>query len=439
MSVDYTKVFTVIGKHGDKINDYYSYIATYTSDQAAIETILSAQSLVRLEEDLVDEYQSFKNDITSQIDVLIERVSTVLTDEQLIGANFSFGQSPTLQLVFPALIHDMTENDKNVAANAATVGSITYDTENADIGVLIAGTKLDGVTPPTQGALAILDYAGLTSQLTPTSETLTFTCISDSEHGTPEGSELFEITGVGPAGEGYDVSGESSGRVGTIAVVDGQAGIFVTNSSFDTWTSGEPDGWTVTDGDTGVDFEEGGNYIGTTGASLKFLIGGGRTQLTQILSSTTLERNKAYFINFWMAKDDDTGGDEDIQVVVRDSNGDYVNITATVTGTAWTNYSGQFVVPSQVTGDIELLIDSEDFTGLGDAVFLDKLVISPCEYFEGVAFAITTGLDKFLIGDTISIPLSNNDAGKFQTLFRKAFKIQLPVDGTPSISDSLYA
>src|SRR5688572_20515207 len=104
MAVDYTKVFTVIGKYVDKVNDYYAYISTFTTDKAAIDTTLSAQSVVYLEDGLTDLYDGLKSDVSSWTDLLIDRVSDVLTDDALIGLQFSFGATPTLQTVFPELI-----------------------------------------------------------------------------------------------------------------------------------------------------------------------------------------------------------------------------------------------------------------------------------------------------------------------------------------------
>lgn len=439
MAVDYTKVFTVIGKYGDKINDYRAYIATYTSDQSAIETVLAAQSLVRLEDGLTDLFNDFKQDISDGSFDLLDRITTVLTDEQLIGANFSFGQAPTLDIVFPALIHDMAGNDKNVAANTATIGIATYDTDNDEPGVLISGATLDGVTPPMQGAQAIKDYAGLSTQLTPTSETLTFTCTNDSEHGAQIGSETFTITGVGADSDGFDVTGENAGQLGSIIVADSQASLWMSNPSFDIWTAGEPDGWTVEDGASGSDYDEGVVTVNSD-ASLWLLADGATVTMKQILTNDVFERNKAYFLSLWISKDADAATDPVVSLQVLDgAESPFLSLNLEPTTTSWVNVSGQFVVPPEIEGNLRITLD----TGAGlsgcDGMYIDNLVIIPCEYFEGVAFAIVAGPDKFIQGDTATIALSNNDAGKFQTLFRKGYKIQLPTDATPTISDSLYA
>ena len=92
-------------------------------------------------------------------------------------------------------------------------------------------------------------------------------------------------------------------------------------------------------------------------------------------------------------------------------------------------------MPWEVEGDLELHVTFNS-AGAGDCVF-DQLVITPCEYLAGVSIAVFGGPEKWLVGVTITIPLSNNNAGLFQNFFRRAFRIQLPTDATPTISDGL--
>ena len=437
MAVDYTKVFTVIGKYVDKVIDYYGQIATYTSDKSAIESMLATESLVRLGDGLTDMYDGFKQETSSNIEELISRISDVLTDETLIGANFSFGQAPSLEAAFEALLHDMSLNDKNVTANVATVGSVTYVTTNSLVGKLISGTTLDGVTPPLAGAQPILDYYTKTSQLTPTSETLTFRCIADSESGNvAQGSEVFEITGTGGASSGYSPEGENSGNLGTTTVID-NSNTILSNGSFDSWTAGEPDSWTNT-GDAGTYVEGTVNIYGDF-SSLKTVQADGELFLAQTMSANLFERRRAYFLSLWAAKDTDVGTDETITVLLADGAGTFNSMTVNPSTTAWTNYKLQFVPPIEITGDVTISIATGVLDVANDPVLIDNVVIAPCEYFEGAAFAITAGPEKFLLNDQLIVGVSNTDAGKFQTYFRKAHKIQLSTDATPTISDSLVA
>lgn len=437
MAVDYTKVFTVIGSYVARANEYLVDLGAYTTGKTAIESVLATQGLVRLDDDLSDEIRDSQDDITAHINGMIERASEVLIDDTLIGANFSFGQSPNLDIVFPALIRDMNNNDKNVTANVSTVGAVTYTTENATVGKLISGTKLDGVTAPGDRYPAQLEYNGLTTQLTPTSETLTFTCTADSEGSATRGSETFEITGTGPSSDPYSVDGENVGNLGTITVIDNRGGEFLSNPSFDDWTAGVPDGWTD-EGGAGT-FVEGTSPVYGTSSCLKTVQNNLALRVVQTIPNELFERRKSYFFSVWAAKDTDVASDQTIAVLLEDDAGPFGSVNITPTSTAWTNYTIQFSPPIEITGDITLSLAALTLANTNDAVLIDNLVIVPCEYFSGVAFAITSGPDKFLLGDEIIVTISNNNAGVFQTFFRKAFGIQLPTDATPTISDALVA
>lgn len=438
MAVDYTKVFTVIGCYVDKINDYYSYIATYTSDQTAIETILSAQSLVRLEEDLVDVYADYKSGITDDIQSLISRVTTVLTDDTLIGQNFSFGQSPSLAVVWPALIKEMKNTDKNVKANTATVGSATYTTTNASAGKIATGTKLDAVTAPVAGGPAIPAYWDVTTQLTPTSETLTLTCISDSLPNGTVGAETFQITGTGAGSGGYDPSGENAGILGTITVLDSQAGSYLSNAGFDSWTGDVPDGWSVEDGAGGTDFESTAASMQGTGYAFKTIQSDNTFAIAQTIDSSTFQLGKSYFFGIWAAKSTDAGGDQTCIITLTTSSGP-TSISLAPTSTQWGFYYTQINIPmNEISENVEVRIESDGILDSGfDPVIFDNIILAPCEYFEGIALGVANGPDRFVVGDTISFTISNSDAGKFQTAFRKMYGVQLPTDATPTISDAL--
>lgn len=437
MAIDYTKLFTLIGKHVDKINDYYAYIATYTSDETAIESTFSSQSTVWLADGLKEMYDGFKSSISSDVSQLIDRISTILTDETLVGANFVFGQGTSLDLVLPALIEDMVANAQTVKNNAQTVGAPTYDVVHTNAFYVYRGSLLDGVTAPTANGVISPQYSGLTSQLAPTSETFKFTCTSDSEaDGLAQGSEVFTITGTGAVSEGYDVTGENIGIIGTIVPVDNDNTGFLLNNSFDNWTAGEPDDWTT--GAAG-NYEETGAMYGT-GSALRTIQDDTPFSITQTMSKDLFKRNKTYLLTAWVGKDTDVAGDEQIDFGIT-INGVQSTVSITPTSTTFEAVSLAFLIPAELTDDVEIeiatLADILDSTN--DAVIIDNVCISEMKYYNGVAFAITCGSGKVLKGDSATIAVSNNDAGKFQTFFRKAYKAQLPSSGTPSISDSLVA
>lgn len=438
MAVDYTKVFTVIGSYIDKINDYYSYIAIFDSDKDDIDTILADQSLVRLESDLPDIYNSFKSDVSSWTSNLISKITTVLTDNTLIGANFAFGTDPSLDIVWPALIHDMNENSESVDSSVSTIGAITYDGTNASIGTLVVGTLLDGVTPPIDGAPAIKNYSGLATQLTPDSETLVFTCTSDSENGATRGSETFEITGTLAGSDPFSPGGQNIGNLGSIQVADNNGSQYLSNGSFDSWTS-DPDSWNIANGTLDTEFLKSSENLQGSGNGFSFqtLQSDTALEISQELSNNSFIRSRGYFLSIWAQKDQDLGGDQslDLTLVATDV-ADLVTLTIQPTTTAWQQFSAQFIAPVTID-ELILTISTNLLDSANDAIRIDQLVITPCEYHSGVAVAIFGGPDKFLIGDTISLPLSNDSDGAFQAFFRKAFSIQLPTSNSPTIIENL--
>lgn len=440
MAVDYTKVFTVIGSIVDKVNDYFTYIDVFTNDQADLEDVLSNQVLVRLEGTLPEDYQDFKDNVSDWIGVLIDRSTTVLTDEQLIGDNFAFGTNPSLTIVWPALLHDMVENDINVESSVSTIGSINYDTANAQVGVIETGTLLDGFNPPMQGAQAIIEYVGLETQMTPDDETITFTCVSDSEHSATRGGETFQITGTNAGSDPYSPGGENIGILGNIQVADNQASRYVTNSSFDSWTGVEADGWTTVitaGGTTDQAIVESENTVTGSGSSLRTIPSGNKGFVTyQTVNPNIFDRNRAYFLSCWAQKDTDILGDQSLILSITSISGFFKNVTVNPTTTAWEHFSGQFIIPAELTDDLYVEIIGT-LVDTNDSVRVDQVVITPCTYIAGVAVALFGGPEKWREGDFIEVPLSNTNDGLFQTFARKAYKVQLPTDDTPTISDDL--
>ena len=437
MAVDYTQLFTLIGKYVHKINTYYDLIADYDTDQAAIETTLASESLVRLGDGLDSVYDGFREQISGNISQLVDRISTILTDEELVGQQFYFGSVPSITAALKAIINDGAGGAFTIKNSTPTAGAITYDvTHTGSIGVH-RSFYLDGTMPPLAGAPSIPNYTGLTSQLTPTSETISITCVSDSEtDGVTQGSEVFQITGTGDGSSGYSVEGENVGNLGSIIAVDNINLGLISNAGFDSWTTGVLDSWTNEASDTCL--EEGSPMRGTSGSSLKTIQDDTVLHLSQTIPAASLKRNRLYFLTLWAAKDTDVALDQSIDVVVT-VNGTPYTTSVAPTGTAF-EFSGiSFLIPAELTADVTVEIGAATCAATKDAVIIDNLVISEAQYFAGVAMALSCGAEKVLRGDSAMFTLSNNNGGVFQTFFRKAYGVQLPSSGSPTISDSLVA
>lgn len=442
MSVDYTKVFTIIGNPIARTNEYFAYLANFDSDQTATESLLDAQNEVRLVDGLEDVYQTLRDDVVGWTSLLIDRVAGVLTDYGLVTSQFTFGSNPGVQEVLKRLIKDMNDETKLVVPSVATVGSITKDTTNATAGELVIKTKLDGISPPFDGAFANPEYVGLETQLVPDAETITLTCVSDSENGAQRGSERFQITGIGPKSSPYSVLGEHIGNAGQIEVADNGVSSFLSNASFDDW-SGSPEtptGWNFSDESDAVsptDFtKNSGITVSGSGYSLELI--GHDTDFDMLINlpSTAFQRLGSYIVSVWARKKTDAGTDMSITFELNGLGA----LTVNPSTTDWRLFSMQVVIPVEIIAGSEISLELAGSLPTGaDNLLIDQIVITPATYLAGVAIAVFGGPTKFLIGDSFTFDLSNGNQGVIGTFFRKAFAVQLPTDDTETISDSLVA
>lgn len=441
MSVDYTKVFTIIGNPIARNNDYFAFLSTFDTDQTATESLLDAQNEVRLVDGLEDVYSSLRDDVVGWTSLFIDRVAGVLTDYELVTSQFTFGNTPGVQEVLKRLIKDMNDETKLFVPSVSTVGSITKDTTNTTAGELVIKTKLDGVSPPLDGAIANPEYFGLTTQLVPDAETITLTCVSDSENGAQRGSERFEITGIGPKSSPYSILGEHIGNAGQIVVADNGVSSFLSNASFDDW-SGSPEtptGWTFADEADAVsptDFtKNSGLTVSGTGYALE-LIGHDKSfDMIMPLPASTFQRLGSYIVSVWARKKTDAGTDMSLTLSVSSSSS-LGDLTINPSTTDWRLFSMQILVPIEIGDEFFLEISGSLVTG-NDNLLLDQIVITPVTYLAGVGIAVFGGPEKFLIGDSFTFDLSNGNEGVFQTFFRKAFAVQLPTDASETIDDAL--
>jgi len=448
MAVDYTKVFTLIGNTVARLNAYFAYLTTFDTDQTNTENLYSAQSVVRLVDGLdSDVYESLRSDIVGWVSKLISRTDLVLLDSELVTNNFQLGTSPGITTILPAIVEDMVLGTKHVKPSVATVGSVTKTTSaySAYCGNLMVGTLLDGVTPAVEGGISFAANAGFTTQMTPDAETLKFVCTSSAQDGATVGSETFDVTGIGPASSAYSVAGEHVGSAGTLVVADNNSVTYGTNLDFSAWADSSlpPDGWTDSFGvdpvnQSYVQTIVAAENLGTPGYAIKTVEAVKTMQIrTELVTESLIER-RGYFLSVMVKKLNGAKTNPTVNITI--TNGDAstiasLNVTATST-ILWTHGYLQFIAPQKVVGPVALYVNVSCNTTIS-AMAIDNIVIAPCTYIAGVGFAIVRGEQDFVAGDKFQINLSNNNAGKFQTFFRKAYKAQLPTNASPSISDSL--
>ena len=438
MAINYPKLFTIIGKYVDKVNDYYAQIATYTSDQAAIETTLAAESAVWLEGSLPEIYNDFKNGVTDNISELINKVTEILLDQTLVGQHLSTGQSPILESVFKQLMTDWTETAVSVKNNTCSVGSVTVETTNDNSLDVAVSTTLDGVTDPGSNLLSYRAYSGKMSELAPTNETIRITCTADSESGgLAQGSEQFQITGTGAESSGYSPTSENVGVLGSITPVESSPNLIL-NGSFDSWTGDVLNNW-VDDGSGATPNNVSTTPIYGSGLAMMTVQDGTSLDLHQTISAGSFKRDKAYCLSVWLAKDADAYSDQQINIIAWVNGYPTTVINQTPSETTFRHFTGMVVIPPELTDDVTISITSGSGTlnAGNDPVIIDNLTLTEARYVAGVAVCLSCGPNKILREDYAEFTVANDNAGKFQTFFRKAYGVQLPSSASPTISDSL--
>ena len=98
-----------------------------------------------------------------------------------------------------------------------------------------------------------------------------------------------------------------------------------------------------------------------------------------------------------------------------------------------------FNCPLEVPTDFELVVKWTGTPTTGKAIFIDGLAFTPVTYCGGIGIVIFAGANPFVVGDRYTFTLANDDAGIFQTFFRKWYKLQLPsnLSAGESINDAL--
>ena len=168
-------------------------------------------------------------------------------------------------------------------------------------------------------------------------------------------------------------------------------------------------------------------------------------KISQDVVATELQTLRRYCLTAWLKKTGGIGsGDLTIQFegtgyTASSSEKIYLN-TAALDALSLTTYSLEHFyinIPRNLPADFELVIKSEGTLDIGVDVFIDDIAFGPVTYHGGVHAVIVAGTDDWLKDDYYTFTVANNDAGVFQTFFRKWYRVQMPTSGAPTVADSL--
>jgi hypothetical protein len=351
------------------------------------------------------------------------------------------------------IVRQMREQGQTVLRCTVTVPSCTRLTGVGDLCVVASSVRPgDGV--PLENALA---------------ETLTALVTNDSfTGGATEFQEPVRVTGAGAQGDVFAFdwpqgSGASLSLTCADGAEDASGGNLLTNSGFDAWTDGEPDGWDIDTGVAGTDFAEDTGVITRPGGSSLKLIGTASTVLQRLRREVTgLTGLTQYGVAVWLQ----SGGlgltDGTLRLGLSQSDGTflsdaagnpcYVEIDMTEVGAAFEPFGGALRTPRDMPDEVYFDVMVSEDMAAGEFCFTDLISLTAMRqmYTGGCYFSAHSGGTAPAVNDQVRFTVTNSrgTAGtlsNWQTLWLRLFpdaaasELLLPSSATPTIEEAWIA
>lgn len=286
---------------------------------------------------------------------------------------------------------------------------------------------------------------GIPSQMSRT-DLLQFECISDTTTGATAGRELFRVTGSNaynsltdsqwPGGTGLNVTVNSTDYTASPNIL--------ANGSFETWTSGVPDSWTIGGGSTSDISQYTASPFRQSSA---LLIQNNSTPiilLQDTTGTTTLGPGKRIVFGFWARKVAGTAT-MPVELELQTSGGSaYATATASAAalnsaGATWTLYTASYQHAWTAPQESMVVYLNRDADS-GVTVAVDcAFIFVPSQYgTNGQFFQIVDGSTNWRIGDRMTVQITNDYASSVLSYTERFFGpfasgIELPTTaaGTP--------
>lgn len=281
------------------------------------------------------------------------------------------------------------------------------------------------------------------SQMSP-NETLRFECVGDITTGTAAGSEAFKVIGSAnvsditsdlyPAGSGANTTLISTNYE------DGQN--VVQNGTFENWTGGVPDGWTINAGAAYVTQLSSGAFRGSSALQLD---GTAATNISQILPTSICFPNRRVTFGMWVKL---TLGTPTLtlKLELRETAGATLLATASLVGSLTSSW--QFVSASYTFAtnapypEIAAYILYPLEAGVKVAVDCAFVTTPAQQGKNGQFITIVSGDVNWRIGDYATVAITNDYAATVLNYTERFFApfangIELPVSASPTIANSV--
>jgi len=436
-AAQYDTLFKIVGEFVEVANRFDGLYAAFDTDISEIEAELNTEGLLRLYEGVPSNFNSFRSSILGWIGTINGRVANILTDKILVADELLIGSASGIGSILAELIRDMNEASEIGTASVVTVGAITSELDNTDPGSLLLDTTLDGVNTPATGVSANPQYNALVSQLSLTSDNLRVTCTADTNGGLSAYTENFQIYGE-PTGSPWSHLSYGSGTGPSLVPLHSQT--LLSGLQFTSFVANVPASWTITSGAAGTEILSEATEVYEGATSLELDGTSTDATLTNAVTANTLVPLKRYLFAAYI-KSDGLVVAGDLEIMFTGTGYTAGSTEKVAMNTAALNAQTTFGLetfylnaPAEIPTDLKLSID------LGSAsagkVYIDFMAFGEVTYWDGVNWAIVSGTDPYVVGDEFRLAITNDNAGVFQTYFRKQFLVQIPTGGVPTILDA---
>lgn len=360
----------------------------------------------------------------SSLQQLSERTLVTMVDDA-IGL-----QSRTLAAALPVLIEDMNSGSETVRKNVVShsVAANAGNTGNPTVCCTFRNSK------------------GIDREL-PFAETIELRATTDRQNGGTAGSESLSFVGEPSATTTAWNYPQGSGASGSLIMIDpcidassAGAGNLLTNSDFNSFNGTTPTSWTVVVGTAGTDIAASGvSYYADATNSLKFV--GDNSTLSAIAQNVTLTTNTVYHVYGVIKGNATLGGGvlalslcNGTHAIIADdkANDNSVSQNLTSVGTSWTIFKGSFSTPKVLPSTVELKVHLTTALPSAKQLYIQVALAKVSQAYNGGPYlSVLRGSTDVVIGDRVSVTVTNDFAGKFQSLFGRYFgmrekDLQLP-------------
>jgi hypothetical protein len=439
MAINYTNLFTIIGKAIQACNYYNTTFSTMKTNGQEFSQEIVDLNLDSLADGTANAVSGHISGLSAGCSYWQSKVTDILLSSYV--TNELPVTQITLNNVLAALYEDMVTNAQTVLESFLIVSTQTEVVNSGSVGDLVVFNTVDRVSSMVTGAPVMPYDVNTQSRKSEVgvAGTVYCKCTGDSTEGQ-EQFLLYGTDGIAPFSE----DSESVGGSITLPVSDSGINLF-TNGNMETYSGGFT-GWTIDDAGGTLVQETSLMYRGASAARINTLANADTVEFEQTLAEP-LVPGKGYIMGFrYKSVAAESGGAITFTATVSDGTqtATMYNDGATfpITDTNWRLAVRYFTYPrlADPTEDTVVTMISSPSVDNVDGIIFDDFFLIPATFFNGAAWGLINGSARFRTGDLIKQVFTRPSAGVIQEFFRKTYGIQLysaPFGDPPTIDDAL--